>query len=362
MDFLGNVSGQTLPSILKVFFNKKVSGLFEIREKEFKAFLWFQNGNLIHAVSTKTLILTEMLKRLNLLTDEKQKEVSSINDFLIDKLLVEKGLTQDKIITYLRSHQIAHTLYKILEYEKLFVNFRPNIKLEIGRFDLLPTSYNWLAEIYQNYNSWLDLRKKIPRNVTKLKRKKINITLSKEEEKIYKLCDGSKDIIDVVLWSSTNYFKAYSLIGTLLTKDALDYEQDTTALSKSLLTEISKVLDNMDQIPGIKTSFIVDREGKIIAKDNKKHDEEDGINTEMMASIFSNTVSDFENNLKSDDTSSELIEQLLVERENGEKTLLYISGKVILVAEALKECDWGLLRLSAKRTMNSIKQLMSTGA
>jgi predicted regulator of Ras-like GTPase activity (Roadblock/LC7/MglB family) len=207
----------------------------------------------------------------------------------------------------------------------------------------------------------LELRTKIPKNITKLKRKKINFTLSKEEEKIYNLCDGKKDIIDVILWSSTNYFKAYSLINTLLSKDAIDYEQDTSALSQSLLNEISKVLDNMDQIPGIKTSFILDKEGKMIAKDNKKHDET-GINSEMMASIFSNTVSNFENNLKSDDSSSELIEQLLVERENGEKTLLYISGKVILVAEAFKECDWGLLRLSAKRTMNSIKQLISTGA
>lgn len=361
MDFLGNIAGQTLPSILKLFFNKKVNGLLEVKEKEFKAFLWFQNGNLIHAVSTKTLIIKEMLKRLNLLNEEKEKDLNSVNDFAIDKLLVEKGIVQDKILTYLRSHQIAYTLYKILECEKLLVEFRPNTKLDIGKFDLLPTSYNWLAEIYQNSNYWLELRTKIPKNITKLKRKKIHFTLSKEEEKIYNLCDGKKDIIDVVLWSSTNYFKAYSLINTLLSKDAIDYEQDTSALSQSLLNEISKVLDNMDQIPGIRTSFILDKEGKMIAKDNKKHDETE-INSEMMAAIFSNTVSNFEDNLKSDDTSSELIEQLLVERENGEKTLLYISGKVILVAEAFRECDWGLLRLSAKRTMNSIKQLISTGA
>lgn len=361
MDFLGNIAGQTLPSVLKLFFNKKVNGLLEVKEKDFKAFLWFQNGNLIHAVSTKTLIIKEMLKRLNLLTEDKEKELNSVNDFAIDKLLIEKGLIQDKILTYLRSHQIAYTLYKILECEKLFVDFRANVKLEVGRSDLLPSSYNWLAEIYQNSNYWLELRTKIPKNITKLKRKKINFTLSKEEEKIYNLCDGKKDIIDVVLWSSTNYFKAYSLINTLLSKDAIDYEQDTSSLSQGLLNEISKVLDNMDQIPGIRTSFILDKEGKMIAKDNKKHDETE-INSEMMAGIFSNTISNFEENIKSDDTSSELIEQLLVERDNGEKTLLYISGKVILVAEAFRECDWGLLRLSAKRTMNSIKQLISTGA
>ncbi|GIW21385.1 MAG: hypothetical protein KatS3mg068_0392 [Candidatus Sericytochromatia bacterium] len=360
MELLGNLPGNSLPSVLKLFFNKKVNGLLDLKDKDFKAFLWFQNGQLLHAVSTKTLILKEMLKRLNLLNEEKEKDLGNVNDFLIDKLLLEKGLVQDKIITYLRSHQIAFTLYKILECEKLFVEFRPSIKLEIGRFDLLPTSYNWLAEIYQNSSYWLELKTKVPKNITKLKRKKINFSLSKEEEKIYNLCDGKRDIMDVILWSSTNYFKAYSLINVLLSKDAIDYEQDTSSLSQNLLKEISKVLDSMDQIPGVKTSFIVDKEGKMLAKDNKKHEDSE-INIEMMASIFSNTISNFENNLKGDDSSSELIEQLLVERENGEKTLLYVSGKVVLVAEALKECDWGLLRLSAKRTMNSIKQLIATG-
>ena len=91
-------------------------------------------------------------------------------------------------------------------------------------------------------------------------------------------------------------------------------------------------------------------------------EDEDEANSEIMAAIFSTTVSDFENNMKNDDATNaenELIEQLLVERNNGDKTLLFVTGKVILVTEALKDCDWGLLRLSAKRSINSIKQLIS---
>ncbi|MFN4152357.1 MAG: hypothetical protein ACK4IX_15560, partial [Candidatus Sericytochromatia bacterium] len=101
-------------------------------------------------------------------------------------------------------------------------------------------------------------------------------------------------------------------------------------------------------------------EGKVIAKDSRRKGDE--VDIEVMAAIFSQTVSDFENNMKADEEEhsvSELIEQLLVERNNGDKTLLFVSGKVILVTEAFKDCDWGLLRLSAKRSMTSIRQLIS---
>ncbi len=363
MEFVATMTGQSLPNILKLFASKKVTGALEVKEKEFDGVIWLKNGQIIHAFSNQTSLLKDCIKALNLVPEDKVKEVDGIeaDDYSIDSFLIKNGFIPEKIMTYIRSHQIAETLYSIVELEKANYQLKKEREFAIGCEELLPTSYNWLVEIYQNMYPWVQLKGKISRNISKVKQKPLKgQELSKEEEKIYKLCDG-KSIKDVILWSSTTYFKAYSLIGTLITKGLLEYEDNGAGMNAKVISEIVKVLDNMEQMPGIKTAFVVDKEGKMLAKDSRRANSDDEVNSETMAAIFSQTVADFETNMRSEEDGSlnELIEQLLVERNNGDKTLLFVSGKVILVTEAFKDCDWGLLRLSAKRSMNSIKQLIS---
>ncbi len=364
MEFVATMTGQSLPNILKLFSSKKITGALEIKEKEFESIVWMKDGQIIHAFSNQTSTLKDCIKTLNLVPNDKFSEIDrlEIDDYHMDKFLLEKGIVQDKVITYIRSHQIGETLYSIVELEKANYELKVNKPFDIGAEALLPVSYNWLVEIYQNMYTWTQLRNKIPRNITKFKQKSLkNQELTKEEEKVYKLCDGTKNIKDVILWSSTTYFKAYSILSNLLSKGILEFEDSGTSMNSKIIGEIVKVLDNMEQMPGIKTTFLVDKEGKMLARDSRRSNTEDQINSETMAAIFSHTVSDFENNLQDDEGNStnELIEQLLVERNNGDKTLLFVTGKVILVTEAFKDCDWGLLRLSAKRSIHSIRQLIS---
>lgn len=362
MEFVATMTGQSLPNILKLFSTKKVTGALDISEQDFKSTIWLKDGNVLHASSNKATTLVDSLKSLNIINSDKYNELSNSNDNEIDKYLIDNGLVQDKIITYLRTHQAAETLYNIVELDKAFYELRKDKNLSLGREDLLHSSYNWMAEVYQNMYSWAQIRNKVSRNITKIKAKDIkNIDLNKEEEKMYRLCVGGRDIKDVVLWSSTTYFKAFSLIAALLSKGYLEFEEEAVIMNSRVIDEIVKVLDNIEQLPGIKTAFVVNKEGKMIAKDSRRAHGDDEVNTETMASIFSHTVSDFEANMK-DDQENKMdsgIEQLLVERNNGDKTLLFVAGKFILVTEALKDCDWGLLRLSAKRSMSSIKQLIS---
>lgn len=363
MEFVATMTGQSLPNILKLFSTKKVTGALDISDQDFKSTIWLKEGQVLHATSNKAMNLIDSLKSLNIIDSEKYNELSQNNDDNnIDKHLVDNGLVQDKIITYLRSHQAAETLYNIVELDKALYELKRDKNLTLGREDLLQTSYNWIAEVYQNMYSWGQIRNKVSRNITKIKAKDIkNIDLNKEEEKIYRLCSGGRDIKDVVLWSSTTYFKAFSLIATLLSKGYLEFEEESVAMNSKVVIEIVKILDSMEQMPGIKTAFVVDKEGKIVAKDSRRAHGDNEVNTETMAAIFSHTVADFETNMKDqqENTENPGIEQLLVERNNGDKTLLFVAGKFILVTEALKDCDWGLLRLSAKRSMNSIKQLVS---
>lgn len=364
MEFVAAMTGQSLPNILKLFASKKVTGALELSEQDFKAFVWLRDGQIIFASSNKNSLLKDSLKDLNLITSDKINllDNSSIDDYMIDRFIIDSAIVPPKILTYIRTHQIAETLYSILEMEKINYELKSEKQLVMGREDLLPAGYNWLVEIYQNLYPWGQIRSKVGRLAVKPLQKPLKAQeLSQEEEKIYRLCDGKKTIKEVTLWSSTSYFKAYSILASLVAKGVIEFEESGIAeVDSKIIIEIVKILDNMEQMPGIKTALVVDKEGKVIAKDSRRKGDE--IDIEVMAAIFSQTVSDFESNMKADEEEhsvSELIEQLLVERNNGDKTLLFVSGKVILVTEAFKDCDWGLLRLSAKRSMSSIRQLIS---
>jgi predicted regulator of Ras-like GTPase activity (Roadblock/LC7/MglB family) len=365
LEFVAAMTGQSLPNILKLFASKKVTGALNISEQDFKSSIWLKDGQVLFAISNQTPSLKDSVKSLNLVSSDKLPllDNNDLDEYNIDAFLLEKGIIQDKILSYIRSHQTSETLYSIVELEKANYELKKGLDLQIGCPDLLPVTYNWLVEIYQNMYSWVQLRNKIPRSAKRMKQRPLrNQELSKEEEKIYKLCDGHKEIKDVILWSSTTYYKAYTIISSLISKGMLEFEDSGTSMNAKIISEIVKVLDNMEQMPGIKTAFVVDKEGKMVAKDSRRANTENEANSEIMAAIFSTTVSDFENNMKNEEATNaenELIEQLLVERNNGDKTLLFVAGKVILVTEALKDCDWGLLRLSAKRSINSIKQLIS---
>ncbi|MBC7475489.1 MAG: DUF4388 domain-containing protein [Candidatus Sericytochromatia bacterium] len=363
MEFVATMTGQSLPNILKLFSSKKITGALNISELDFKGTIWLKDGQIIHAYSNKTTSLKDSLRSLNILSPDKYAEVeeSGLDDYLVDQFVLEKGYVQDKIITYIRSHQIAETLYFVVELERVSYELKKGQALQIGNESLLP-NYNWLVEIYQNSYSWVQLRNKISKNVNRLKQRPLkNQEITKEEEKLHNMCDG-RAIKDIILWSSTTYFKAFSILASLVTKNLLEIEDTETIMNSKVISEMVKVLDSMEQMPGIKTAFVVDKEGKMVAKDSRRAHSEDQANSETMAAIFSTTVANFETNMKDeedDSTNQELIEQLLVERNNGDKTLLFVAGKFILVTEAFKDCDWGLLRLSAKRSINSIKQLIS---
>jgi len=363
LEFVATMTGQSLPNILKLFSTKKVTGALDISDQDFKSTIWLKDGQIVHASSNKVITLIDSLKSLNILTFDKYSQLqnSSLEDSQMDKFLIDNALVQDKIITYLRTHQAAETLYSIVELEKAHYELKKDVLLDMGREDLLHSSYNWTVEVYQNMYSWVQIRSKVSQNVSKVKQKNLkNVELTKEEEKIYKLCDGTREIKDVVLWSSTTYFKAFSLIAGLVSKGYLEFEEGSITLNIKVISEIVKILDSMGQTPGIKAAFVVDKEGKMVAKDSRRADSNVEVNSETMAAIFSNTVANFETNMQNDESQvNQDIEQLLVERNNGDKTLLYIAGKFILVTEAFKDCDWGLLRLSAKRSLSSIKQLVS---
>ncbi len=364
MEFKATMTGPSLPNILKLFSSKKVSGALEVTGDDFRGIIWLKEGQVTYAYSSKTIQLKDAIRSLNIVSAEKIQEFDKLqlNDFNLDKYLLDNGLVPDRIISYIRSHQCADSLYSIFDVDKIDYDLKMGQELSIGCPSLVP-SVNWMAEIYQNMYSWVELRKKLSKNASRFKVKTVTgATFTKEEEKIYKNCSPDKNIKDLILWSGTTYFKAFSSLAALVTKGLLEIEEDISNISPKVVSEIVKVLDSMEQMPGIRTAFVVDKEGKIIAHDSKRSKvlEAGELDTETMATILSQTVSNFESNLNDEENvSNEIIEQLWVERSNGDKTLLFVSGKIILVSEAQKDCDWGLLKLSSKRTMTSIKQLIS---
>src|SRR5690606_7514 len=103
---------------------------------------------------------------------------------------------------------------------------------------------------------------------------------------------------------------------------------------------VSEKLQPLLKLPGVISAFLVDRSGKMIVQDRstQEHDElNEHIKT--MASIFVQTVDDFERHLPKESDSG-LVEQILTEKENGTKTVLLISPSVILVIDAAENVNW----------------------
>ena len=118
---------------------------------------------------------------------------------------------------------------------------------------------------------------------------------------------------------------------------------------------MSEKLQPLLKLPGVISAFLVDRSAKMIVQDRSTQEHEElNEHIKTMASIFVQTVDDFERNLPKE-TDSGLVEQILTEKENGTKTILITSPSVILVIDAAENVNWGLLRLTGQRTLMSVR-------
>jgi len=366
MRFVETMGGQDLIAILQTMKDNQFTGALEANTNNIFATVWIKDGTVIYARSSESTNLGESLVTLGLLAPDKlaelMKEVEGptyLQDSMLDKLILDRNLIPKEVITYIRAFQISETLFGVMDWEKVGYELKEGGQPKIGAPELLPYNYDWLTFISEYGPDWPRIRSRIglPNQLfRKQPIKRRDMDLGPQEDKIYNLADGTRRAKDLVLWSGMNFYDSNRIIYQLLDSGAIDIvETQSFRPSQFMSRAVSEKLQPLLKLPGVISAFLVDRSGKMIVQDRstQEHDElNEHIKT--MASIFVQTVDDFERHLPKESDSG-LVEQILTEKENGTKTVLLISPSVILVIDAAENVNWGLLRLSGQRTLMSVR-------
>lgn len=366
MRFVETMGGQDLIAILQTMNDNQFTGALEANTSNVFATIWLSEGQVTYARSSESTTLGEALIILGLVTREKLDELtkdidgpSYLQDSMLDTIIVEQNIVPKQVVTYIRAYQIAEALFGVMDWEKVGYELKEGGQPKIGAPDLLPVHYDWLTFISDFGPDWPRIKARIglPNQLfQKQPIKRRDMDLNAGEEKIYGLADGHRRSRDLVLWSGMNFYDANRAIYQLLDSGAIDIvEAQSFRPSQFMSKAVSDKLQPLLKLPGIISAFLVDRTGKMIVQDRatQEHDElNEHIKT--MASIFVQTVDDFESNLPKDSNSGS-VEHLLAEKENGTKTLLLISPSVILVIDAAENVNWGLLKLSGQRTLMAVR-------
>lgn len=366
MRFVETMGGQDLIAILQTMNDNQFTGALEANTNNVFATIWLENGTVTYARSSESTNLGEALIALGLITQEKLDDLlqdvegpTYLKDSLLDKLLVEQDLVPKEVITYIRAFQISEALFAVLDWDKVGYELKEGGQPKIGAPELLPVNYNWMSFLSEYGPDWPRIRSRIglPNQLfRKQPIKRRDMKLGVPEEKIYNLSDGNRRSKDLVLWSGMNFYDANRLIYKLLDEGAIDIvETQSFRPSQFMSKTVSDKLQPLLKLPGVISAFLVDRSGKMIVQDRSTQEHEElNEHIKTMASIFVQTVADFERNLPKESNSG-LVEQIFTEKENGTKTILIISSSVILVIDAAENVNWGLLRLSGQRTLMSVR-------
>lgn len=369
MRFAETMGGQDLIAILQSMHENSFSGALEANTSSVFATVWMREGKILYARSSESTSLGGALLTLGLVTKERLDQLMQqvegptyLQDSMLDSILTKNQIIPAEVISYIRAFQISETLFSILDWEKVGYELKDGAYPKIGAPELLPISYPWIEFLTEYGPDWARIRARIglPTQLfRKQPAKRRDQNLSPEEEKIYNLVDSHKKSKDVVLWSGLNFYIANKALYQMLDAGVIDIvEKQAFRPSQFMSKAVSDKLQPLLRLPGVVSAFLVDRSGKMIVQDRStaEHDElSEHIKT--MASIFVQTVDDFERNLPKDAESGR-VEQILVEKENGTKTLLIVSNSVILVIDAAQDVNWGLLRLSGQRTLLSVRMYL----
>lgn len=122
-----------------------------------------------------------------------------------------------------------------------------------------------------------------------------------------------------------------------------------------MLQAITKILNNLKSLDGVRACVVVDRDGLLIAKEEST----EMTNAEELASLFARAIHSFERSTKTG-LKGENIQQLIIERQGDEKLIMSVSSLFILAVMARSNINLGLLRIEMKETIRLLIPLLES--
>lgn len=122
-----------------------------------------------------------------------------------------------------------------------------------------------------------------------------------------------------------------------------------------MIEQITGILDLLNEVDGIETSLIVDRDGILIASDSHN---KIGY-AESLASMFARAIYEFEKSTNlTQKNKSNNIHQLIIERQNDEKLVMNVTPNFILAVVTKGLTNIGLLKVEIKYTIEKLRPLL----
>ena len=118
--------------------------------------------------------------------------------------------------------------------------------------------------------------------------------------------------------------------------------------------DITVVLNQIQRVEGVSSILVVDREGLLIAETGSRSN--NGAPVEKLASAFAVAIHNFEQS--AGDIGD--VEQVIVEKENEDKLMMWVNEKYILAVVTEKQANLGMVRMEMREAIESLNELLLT--
>ena len=123
-----------------------------------------------------------------------------------------------------------------------------------------------------------------------------------------------------------------------------------------MLDSVKNILRNLSSIEGIATALVVDKDGILIAQGSTASDSSSNDHFEDLASLFARSIHSFGPSLKATNHSG--IKQLIIERENEEKLIMFVQTDYILAVATRGTINLGLIRMEVREAVEKLNPLL----
>ncbi len=208
MAIKGSLKEASLPDVIQLLFLGRRTGCLAVADGQNFGTIYFNEGQIVSAsIVNRRDRLGDMLVRNNRITAEQLRQAvdaqAQARDRKLGVILVEQGaITPEELADYVRL-QVEEAVYFLFTWTSGTFNFESNVLPEGGETGLRINPEMLLLEGARRVDEWSVIQKKIPSfdlvfTVDQAHVGQSDVTLSREQQRILPLLDGTRDVQQLV--------------------------------------------------------------------------------------------------------------------------------------------------------------------
>jgi hypothetical protein len=191
-----------------------------------EAGIYFSEGRITHATSTQRTkgdTLGERLVKTGIISrDDLQAALQSQKKSgrFLGEIVVEGGVVEEQVVLnalYTQVHELVYEVFRLQEgrfkFQALPVGKSPTLSVQLNADEVM-------LNILKMVDEWPEIEKKVPPSTMILQKagtlEKHGITLSEDQDAVYRLVDGVKSVQDIIDMSLLGKFATLEILASLL--------------------------------------------------------------------------------------------------------------------------------------------------